>query len=418
MLDEELWLNNISDKSGIDFDVSNRIFRTIVSYFDRILSHGKSVLISDIAYIRTILVKEYIAITCDDKYYLCPPYIRVCVEKLYDNNTKIEDAVFLFDENVISDLAGVNTIVVRSWTNAFINQIRCDVSSGKEVKIRDIMSISPIFGDEHLVRCDIKINDKLYARLNKAFSMFKVIEIFGYEREAFMLEENYVVSISDVEKDKHLVSFDMTIEKENDIEMEHEEDNSAEFCYKTEILKKGNIEVENTHITDTFNLRESNLKSTTGNNIIWYIVFILIIIGLCTFLWFVFFSSTNFKTNADKIEKVSREKNEKTMEQKTQSSDTIIRAVPTEIPKYETYDTIYIKDGDRLTLYSLKKYGHKVFWVYIYEENKNVISNPDNISIGTRIILPPASKYKINSKDNKSINDAFILEKEITKNKR
>jgi nucleoid DNA-binding protein len=47
-----------------------------------------------------------------------------------------------------------------------------------------------------------------------------------------------------------------------------------------------------------------------------------------------------------------------------------------------------IKEGSRLTIMSRKYFKSKDFWVYIYEANKEKISNPDEIAIGTLIRIP------------------------------
>lgn len=47
-----------------------------------------------------------------------------------------------------------------------------------------------------------------------------------------------------------------------------------------------------------------------------------------------------------------------------------------------------IKEGNRLTNISKRYYGVKDFWVYIYEANKERISDPDKIAIGTLIRIP------------------------------
>lgn len=44
--------------------------------------------------------------------------------------------------------------------------------------------------------------------------------------------------------------------------------------------------------------------------------------------------------------------------------------------------------GSRLTRFSKKYYDDKAFWVYIYEANKEKISDPDNIAIGILIRIP------------------------------
>ena len=59
-----------------------------------------------------------------------------------------------------------------------------------------------------------------------------------------------------------------------------------------------------------------------------------------------------------------------------------------------------------LTTLAEKHYGSPWFWVYIYEENKGIISNPNNIRPGTRVVIPPPEKYGINPKDPKSLKKA------------
>lgn len=68
-----------------------------------------------------------------------------------------------------------------------------------------------------------------------------------------------------------------------------------------------------------------------------------------------------------------------------------------------------------LTTLSEKHYGSPWFWVYIYEENKDIISNPNNIRPGTRVVIPPAEKYGINPKDPKSLKKAQRLSWELLK---
>jgi hypothetical protein len=68
-----------------------------------------------------------------------------------------------------------------------------------------------------------------------------------------------------------------------------------------------------------------------------------------------------------------------------------------------------IRPGIFLTTLALKHYGHKAFWVYIYEENKSHIKNPDVIAIGTKLIIPDASKYGIDAKNKESIDKAKEL---------
>ncbi|MBQ9554672.1 MAG: HU family DNA-binding protein [Muribaculaceae bacterium] len=70
-----------------------------------------------------------------------------------------------------------------------------------------------------------------------------------------------------------------------------------------------------------------------------------------------------------------------------------------------------------LSTLSDKYYDSPWFWVYIYEENKALISNPDNVPPGTVVVIPPAEKYGIDAKDPKSLKKAQYKSWEILKGK-
>lgn len=70
---------------------------------------------------------------------------------------------------------------------------------------------------------------------------------------------------------------------------------------------------------------------------------------------------------------------------------------------------VTVTAGQRLTTISLTEYGNKAFWVYIYLENKSKIHNPEVLAVGTKLSIPPASKYSINSNNPNSIQRAKEL---------
>ena len=87
----------------------------------------------------------------------------------------------------------------------------------------------------------------------------------------------------------------------------------------------------------------------------------------------------------------------------------------TEQVKTKYMDTVVIQTGDRLTLISLKYYGHKIFWVYHYLANKESIPNPNSVAIGTQIHIPVPETYNIDANDEQSIRKAAALQTEILK---
>lgn len=74
---------------------------------------------------------------------------------------------------------------------------------------------------------------------------------------------------------------------------------------------------------------------------------------------------------------------------------------------------IKLKNGMRLALLAEQYYGNKVFWVYIYEANKNVIKNPNILPIGVTIDIPAKSMYSINANDSTSLEKAKKLQSQL-----
>lgn len=59
-----------------------------------------------------------------------------------------------------------------------------------------------------------------------------------------------------------------------------------------------------------------------------------------------------------------------------------------------------------LTTMAREYYGNYNFWVYIYEENRNIIDNPNKIKPGTVIVIPEAGKYGIDKDNPQSLQTA------------
>lgn len=88
---------------------------------------------------------------------------------------------------------------------------------------------------------------------------------------------------------------------------------------------------------------------------------------------------------------------------------------PTPEPRLrgDSTETRVLRPGDRLTRLAYQKYGHKAFWVYIYQENEAKLQDPDKLPIGKRITLPAASKYRINALDTNSVRRALVLQRNL-----
>ena len=86
---------------------------------------------------------------------------------------------------------------------------------------------------------------------------------------------------------------------------------------------------------------------------------------------------------------------------------------PEETPKSDILALVTIKAGDRLASFAKQYYGHKCFWVYIYQYNQDIISDPNNIPIGTELRIPDPGLYGIDATDRSSIDKAAALQSQI-----
>jgi nucleoid DNA-binding protein len=68
---------------------------------------------------------------------------------------------------------------------------------------------------------------------------------------------------------------------------------------------------------------------------------------------------------------------------------------------------ITVRNGQTLIRLAINEYGDKCFWIYIYEENKQIITNPNNVPVGTTLTIPIPEKYGIDKNDAESIRKAI-----------
>ncbi|RKV88379.1 MAG: hypothetical protein D8B59_04790 [Bacteroidetes bacterium] len=69
----------------------------------------------------------------------------------------------------------------------------------------------------------------------------------------------------------------------------------------------------------------------------------------------------------------------------------------------EFIDTVKVTEGVTLVQLSLKYYGNKAFWVYIYEANKDILPSANHIALGTKIKIPSMPNIFIDP------NDTFVM---------
>lgn len=140
-------------------------------------------------------------------------------------------------------------------------------------------------------------------------------------------------------------------------------------------------------------------KPKKGKLVAW-IVFVVIMCALIIYALF----KTVFS-----VSKVETETTVKEVVTQSVSAAPVVEEVTPPAPKvvdpasWETLKVVRLEGGKRLTLLAQEYYGNKVFWVYIYEANKDQIKNPNKILAGTKIRIPKADPSVINAKDPESV---------------
>ena len=86
-------------------------------------------------------------------------------------------------------------------------------------------------------------------------------------------------------------------------------------------------------------------------------------------------------------------------------TDTIVKEVipnaetcTIEVPIYEELITIEpMHKNSRLAWMAMRYYGAKIYWPYLYDANKENISNPNDIEVGTPIRVPRLTEAQLDT---------------------
>ena len=82
-----------------------------------------------------------------------------------------------------------------------------------------------------------------------------------------------------------------------------------------------------------------------------------------------------------------------------QQANTDIEPPQEDIEEEKVYD--HVSTTRYLTTIAREHYGNFNFWPYIYIENQKILGHPDRITPGTKVVVPPLSKYGVDPKNKK-----------------
>lgn len=467
MLQEEVWIKRLANEIGADQSVSKQLWSAFVHTLESLLLEGQCIYIPKLGK-WSLKFKEEFVVGNPKPTHLLPPSLRLSIE-----HTNLQDATRIdsFASKIIEQ-TNIDEYIVARWLSVIPKLTNDLLTAGQTVLYP---SIGQFYLDAEGIH--LSLDAQFRSKLNKAFSFFTAEEIVegtdisGLEHIAVSYEEfdyNPPIIIPLEEETKVSESEDTREEQEDEEELSQEYSQSDNTPPLSISAQPNEEEIAEDEISQSIEEEEEGVteESTKTHKSIIGITILLLILGLATTLYFVIRSQSktihtkqNIKTpvesprqastphqepqtqTKDSVVYSSKEVLQKPIEQTTTNAPTQNKKIEPHASKKEAAshtqaeqkkedsskhkgnvvtdsqanvpEEIEIGADQSLAAIAKRKYGHRAFWVYIYEENRERIHNPHNIPIGTHLSLPPAKKYNIDPNNTKSVEQALILSKSI-----
>ena len=457
MLQEELWYVRLAELSAVQLETSQQLWRALCQQVEQRLLSGLSLTFPEIGEWKLEEHREYVARTADGKQWLIPPRLTLGLRPVVDRGVTSLSIDLLRD--ALAEATHVSAEQVAAWLRAIPTLWRALYDEGIQIVWAGLGSFMPITSESG-ERSGYRFlpSEALCAALNKPFSMFAPIEVAPSSagpdlelREIDQLDQLTKVEPLEVlfaprEPIQEEVVAPPVVEEvvEPVVTEEPQQPESPAVVVEEEILQapadEAPIEAPqpapSAAVTapvekDPFIDQEAHPRM-----LVWVFVALGIAMAFCLFIYLLSIQpELEMKDKASAaVEAVqpspapvvpavpaqtaSEPDTLQTASIATQEVSTASVAPSEDVASTassaaETIERVRLRPGDRLSRLALKKYGNKAFWVYIYEENRAQLKDPDNIPVGAVITLPAASKYQINAGDTNSINRALVLQRSL-----
>lgn len=457
MLQEELWYVRLAELAAVQLDTSQQLWRALCQQVEQRLLSGLSLTFPEIGEWKLEEHKEYVARTADGKQWLIPPRLTLGLRPVEDRGVTSLSIDLLRD--ALSEATRVSAEQVATWLRAIPTLWRALYDEGIQIVWAGLGSFTPITSESG-ERSGYRFlpAEALCAALNKPFSMFAPVEVAPsssspdlYLREIDQLDQLTKVEPIEVlfaprEPIQEAVVTPPVVEEvvEPVVTEELQQPESPAVVVEEEILPspvdEAPIEAPQPapSIAVTAPVEEDPFidQETHPRMLVWVFVALGIAMAFCLFIYLLSIQpELEMKDKASAaveavqpspapvVPPVPAQTIDETDTLQTTSIATQEVAASSVAPSEavvstasslaETIERVRLRPGDRLSRLALKKYGNKAFWVYIYEENRAQLKDPDNIPVGAVITLPAASKYQINAGDTNSINRALVLQRSL-----
>ena len=457
MLQEELWYVRLAELSAVQLETSQQLWRALCQQVEQRLLSVLSLTFPEIGEWKLEEHREYVARTADGKQWLIPPRLTLGLRPVEDRGVTSLSIDLLRD--ALSEATHVSGEQVATWLRAIPTLWRALYDEGIQIVWAGLGSFTPITSESG-ERSGYRFlpSEALCAALNKPFSMFAPVEVApsSLSPDLDLREINQLDQLTKVEPIEVLFAPREPIQEEvvtppvveevvePVVTEEPQQPESPAVVVEEEILPapvdEAPIEAPqpapSAAVTapveeDPFVDQEAHPRM-----LVWVFVALGIAMAFCLFIYLLSIQpGLEMKDKASAaVEAVQpspapavpaipaqtidetdtlQTTSIATQEVSTSSVAPSEDVASTASSAAETIERVRLRPGDRLSRLALKKYGNKAFWVYIYEENRAQLKDPDNIPVGAVITLPAASKYQINAGDTNSINRALVLQRSL-----
>ena len=457
MLQEELWYVRLAELAAVQLDTSQQLWRALCQQVEQRLLSGLSLTFPEIGEWKLEEHKEYVARTADGKQWLIPPRLTLGLRLVEDRGVTSLSIDLLRD--ALAEATHVSAEQVATWLRAVPTLWRALYDEGIQIVWAGLGSFTPITSESG-ERSGYRFlpSEALCAALNKPFSMFAPVEVApsSSSPDLELREIGQLDQLTKVEPLEVLFAPRELIQEEvvappvveevvkPVVADEPLQPESPAVIVEEEILPapvdEAPIEAPQPapSIAVTAPVEEDPFidQEAHPRMLVWIFVALGIAMAFCLFIYLLSIQpELEMKDKASAaVEAVQPSPTPVvpavpaqtldetdtlqttpivTQEEATLSVAPSDAVVSTASSQAETIERVRLRPGDRLSRLALKKYGNKAFWVYIYEENRAQLKDPDNIPVGAVITLPAASKYQINAGDTNSINRALVLQRSL-----
>ena len=455
MLQAEFWSIRLGELASVQPATSETLWEALCTQLEQRLLSGVALYFPELGLWRLEEHREYIARTTDGKLWLLPPRLSLSLQQ---ERTTTSVSILLLSE-ALAETTHVPSEIVGKWLRG-ISQLWSELlQQGAPISWAGLGDFTPLEQDGQLAGYRFLPAPEFLAALNRPFSMFAPVEVSS----TASLQDLEVLEVEHLEDLDEVAPIEVLWASESSVDAEPiptaspaatpaplvppVEEPSPEIAEETMTDIVPNAPEEQLPVPAMLPEEEEKptpvVEDPLGDPfrdeeerprlLVWIFVSIGIAIASCLFFFLLSLSPEGeakpqpttlpAETTVLPAEQAPKIADSTSVQDSlslqsidsmaTGHSASTVPSSQSSSPEANRAEQVRLRPGDRLSRLALKKYGHKAFWVYIYEENRMRLKDPDNIPVGAVITLPAASKYQIDPTDTNSVNRALLLQRSL-----